>query len=346
LTLSVSGTPAQQPSPLAIFAIIQSYQRTFVLKAGVELGLFTVIGEGKQTVAEIAKACGASERGVRILCDALVANSLLLKAGNSYSLSPDAALFLDRRSPAYFGNALQFLLHPSQIDSMTRLAEAVRKGGATEGNSTLSPEDPVWEEFARGMAPLMVPLAEAIANQLQPVLAGKTAPKVLDIAAGHGMFGITLARHLPAAHVYALDWANVLPAATENARRLGVAERHHLIPGDAFSVNFGTGYEAVLLTNFLHHFSPARNVVLLRKCVQAMNPGGRLVILEFVPNEDRVSPFGPAMFSATMLSTTPEGDAYTFRDLSDMCTQAGLEGPQMVSLDPMPQSLVLARKPL
>lgn len=344
--MSVPGTPAQQPSPLAIFAIIQSYQRTFVLKAAVELGLFTVIGEGKHTVPEIAAACDASERGIRILCDALAANNLLLKTGSSYSLTPDTALFLDRRSPAYFGNALQFLLHPSQIDSMTHLADAVKKGGATEGNSTLSPEDPLWEEFARGMAPLMVPLAEAIANQLQPVLAGKTAPKILDIAAGHGMFGVTLARHLPAAQVYAVDWANVLPAAAENARRFGVAARHHLIPGDAFSVNLGTGYDAVLLTNFLHHFSPVRNVTLLRKCAQAMNPGGQLLILEFVPNEDRVSPFGPAMFSATMLSTTPEGDAYTFRELSEMCAQAGLDGARLLSLEPMPQSLVLARKPL
>ena len=317
-----------------------------MLKAAVELDLFTMIGQGKRTPAELAAACGAAERGIRILCDALAANSLLLKTGQTYSLTPDTALFLDRRSPAYFGNALKFLLHPSQIDSMAHLVEAVRRGGAVEGDSKLAPEEPLWEEFARGMAPLMLPLAEVIASRLQPILAGKTAPKVLDIAAGHGMFGITVAQRIPAAQIYALDWGNVLSAAAENARKFGVAARHHLIPGDAFTVDFGAGYEAVLLTNFLHHFSPARNVALLRKCVEAMNAGSQVVILEFVPNEDRVSPFGPAMFSATMLSTTPEGDAYTFRELSEMCTKAGLEGAQLLSLDPMPQSLVLARKPL
>jgi len=344
--LSAAETQPQQPTPLAIFSVIQSYQRTFVLKAAVELGVFTVIGQGKQTAAEIAAACGASQRGIRILCDALTANNLLLKSGNNYSLPPDTALFLDSRSPAYFGHALKFLLHPSQIDSMAHLAEAVKKGGATEGNSTLSPEDPVWEEFARGMAPLMKPFAEAIANVLEPHLAGKPAPKILDIAAGHGIFGISVAQRVPAAQVYAADWANVLPAAKENAARFGLAERYHLIPGDAFTVDFGSGYEAVLLTNFLHHFSPERNVILLRKCAQALNPGGQVVILEFVPNEDRVSPFGPAMFSTTMLSTTPEGDAYTFRELSEMCRNAGLARTQLIAVEPTPESLVVAEKPL
>lgn len=343
--MSALQTPAQQPTPMTIFAAIQSYQRTFVLKAAVELDVFTMIGQGKRTAPDIAAACGASERGIRILCDVLTANGLLLKQGNSYSLTPDTAVFLDRRSPAYFGSALNFLLHPSQIESMANLAEAVRKGGATEHHNTLGPEDPVWEDFARSMAPLMIPMAESIANLLEPLLAGKPRSKVLDIAAGHGIFGITVGRRIPAAQVFAVDWANVLPVAAENARKFGVADRHHLIRGSAFDVDFGSGYDAVLLTNFLHHFAPAKNLSLLRKCFQAMNPGAQLVILEFVPNEDRVAPAGAAIFSATMLSTTPEGDAYTFRELSDMCGKAGFEGFRLVPLEPTPESLVLARKP-
>lgn len=342
--MSISQASAQ-PTPLAIFAAIQSYQRTFILKAAVDLDIFSAIGQGRHTAQEIAAACGASERGTRILCDVLTAHGFLSKEGSKYSLTPDTAFFLDKRSPAYLGGALNFLLHPSQIQSMANLAEAVREGGAPAGLSTLGAEDPVWEDFARGMAPLMKPQADAIADLLRSRLAGKTSPKVLDIAAGHGVFGITVAQKVPTAKIYALDWANVLRVAAENARTAGLGERHQLIPGDAFTVEFGSGYEAVLLTNFLHHFAPEENVKLLRKCLHAMTPGGTAVILEFVPNEDRVSPLIPANFSAVMLSTTPRGDAYTFQELSRICRDAGFEGMQLVGLDPLPQSLVVARRP-
>jgi 2-polyprenyl-3-methyl-5-hydroxy-6-metoxy-1,4-benzoquinol methylase/predicted transcriptional regulator len=335
-----------QPTPLAIFEAVQSYQRTFILKAAVDLDIFSAVGQGRHTATEIAAACGASERGTRSLCDVLTAHGFLSKAENKYSLTPDTALFLDKRSPAYLGGALNFLLHPSQTQSMVNLAEAVRRGGAPAGQSTLEAEDPVWEDFARGMAPLMKPQADAIADLLQPHLAGKTSPKVLDIAAGHGIFGITVAQKVPGLQIYALDWANVLRVAADNARKAGLGERHHLIPGDAFTAEFGTGYDAVLLTNFLHHFAPEENVKLLRKCLHAMNPGGTAVILEFVPNDDRVSPLIPANFSVVMLSTTPQGDAYTFQELSRMCRDAGFEDIQLVGLDPLPQSLVVARRPV
>jgi ubiquinone/menaquinone biosynthesis C-methylase UbiE len=344
--LSTSQASIEQPSPLAIFAAIQSYQRTFILKAAVDLEVFSAIGQGRRTVPEIAAACGASVRGTRILCDVLTAHGFLSKTGSNYSLTPDSAFFLDKRSPAYLGRALNFLLHPSQTQSMANLAEAVKKGGAPAGQSTLGPEDAVWEDFARGMAPLMKPQADAIADLLKKPLAGKTAPKVLDVAAGHGIFGITVAQKVPCAQIYALDWANVLRVAADNARQGGVGERHHLLPGDAFKVEFGSGYEAVLLTNFLHHFALEENVELMRKCFQAMNAGGMAVILEFVPNEDRVSPLIPANFSAVMLSTTPRGDAYTFQELSRICRNAGFEGTELVGLDPLPQSLVVTRKPL
>jgi 2-polyprenyl-3-methyl-5-hydroxy-6-metoxy-1,4-benzoquinol methylase len=344
--LSAPDTQVQQPSPLAIFAAIQSYQRTFILKAAVDLDVFSAIGQGRQTAREIAPAVGASERGTRILCDALATQGFLSKDGSSYSLTPDTAFFLDKRSPAYLGGALTFLLHPSQTESMANLAEAVRKGGAPAGQSTLGPEDAVWEEFARGMAPLMKPQADAIADLLKRPLADKPSPKVLDIAAGHGIFGITVAEKVPAAQIYAVDWGNVLRTATENARKFGVSDRHHLIAGDAFAVQFGSGYDAVLLTNFLHHFAPEENIKLLRKCFQAMNAGGTVVILEFVPNQDRISPPIAATFSVVMLSTTPRGDAYTFQELARMCREAGFERLELIGLDPLPQSLVVARKPL
>ena len=344
--MSAQQVPAVPPSPLQIFTTLQGFQRTFALKAAVDLDLFTAIAKGSRTAAEIAKSCNATERGVRILSDALVVMGLLTKRGNNYSLTPDTAFFLDNRSPAYLGLALNFMLHPTQLASFEHLGAAVRNGGTLEEYNTLEPDDPIWIEFAKGMAPLMVPAAQAIAGLLAGELSSRSSVKVLDIAASHGLFGTTVAQRLPKAHIYALDWANVLEVARENAAKQGLAERYHLLPGSAFEVDYGTGFDAILITNLLHHFDPSAIEKLLKKAHAALNPGGQVIILEFVPNDDRVSPPVPAMFSLTMLGNTPKGDAYTLAEYAAMCRNAGLETPRLVPLEPMPQSLVMARKPV
>lgn len=137
----------------------------------------------------------------------------------------------------------------------------------------------------------------------------------------------------------------MLQIAEENARKAGVADRHHLIPGSAFDAEIGNGYDAVLITNFLHHFDPATNETLLRRFFAAMNPGGQLVILEFVPNEDRLSPPPAAMFSLIMLANTESGDAYTFAELAQMCSNAGFRDAKQLPIEGSPEALVVAQKP-
>lgn len=340
----MSSAHSAQPSPMLFFETIRGYQSAFALKAAVELDLFGAIAKAGRTVPEIANRCAASERGIRVLCDYLTALGFLTKAQDGYRLTPDSAVFLDSGSPAYLGKAVSFLMHPDQFHNFGHLAQAVRTG-KTAGMSHLAPEDPIWLDFARGMAPLMLPAAQIIAQYLQPALKSVSEPKVLDIAASHGIFGITIAKQIPKAQIYALDWGNVLEVAHENARKAGVEERHHLVPGSAFDAQIGHGYDAVLVTNFLHHFDPPTNEALLKRFFAAMNSGGKLVILEFVPNEDRTSPSPAAMFSLTMLVNTDHGDAYTFAELASMCTNAGFKGAQQIPLEVAPQSLVVATKP-
>ena len=343
--MSAQQIPAIPPSPVQIFNTIQGYQRAFALKAAVDLDLFTAIAKGSRTVAEIARNCNAAERGIRIMSDALVVMGFLTKSGNNYSLTPDTAFFLDSRSPAYFGPAFKFLLHPLQLAHFEHLGTAVRNGGASDHDSTLAPNDPIWIEFAKGMAPIMMPAAQTMAGLLAGELSSRPSAKILDIAASHGLFGITVAQRLPKAHIYALDWANVLEVARDNAAKQGLTDRYHLLPGSAFEVDYGTGFDAILITNLLHHFDPVENEKMLKKAHAALNPGGQVLILEFVPNDDRVSPPVPAMFGLTMLGNTPKGDAYTLAEYAAMCRNAGLETPRLVPLEPMPQSLVVARKP-
>jgi len=339
----MSTSAAQQPSPQLFFQTINAHQRTEALKAAIELEVFTAIGEGNTTAAQIAKRCQASEKGMRILCDFLTIMEMLTKDGDHYALTLDSATFLDKRSPAYLGGATEFMCSPMLTEGSKHVAEAVRKGGtAMENDGTIGPENPVWVKFARGMAPMM-----ALPAQLMAKLVDSNADrklKILDIAAGHGLFGIAFATNNPQAEITALDWKAVLEVAKENAQKAGVADRYQTIPGSAFDAEFGSGYDLVLLTNFLHHFDPPTCETLLRKVHAALADGGRAVTLEFVPNEDRISPPDAAGFSMMMLTTTPSGDAYTFSDLERMFANAGFSRSTLHPLPPTIQQVVVSEK--
>jgi hypothetical protein len=331
-----------QPSPELFFETVNAYQRTAALKAALELDLFTALSEDQKTAQEVAARCQASERGTRILLDYLVVIGFLTKKDGRYSLTQDSAIFLDSRSPAYMGSTLEFLLSPMLTSGFENLAAAVRQGGTVipEGG-TVAPENPIWVKFARAMTPMMAMPAQAIAKLVNQD-GGKL--KVLDVAAGHGLFGIAIAQQNPNAEVVALDWPNVLEVAKENAGSAGVSDRYSTISGSAFDVDYGTGYDLVLLTNFLHHFDPPTCESLLRKVLTALSEGGKALALEFVPNEDRVSPPIPASFSMMMLSGTPSGDAYTFSELERMFKATGFTNVELHQLPATPERLVIASK--
>lgn len=336
---------AHGPNPAIIFETMNAYHRTAALKAAIELNVFTEIGKGNNTANALAQAIGASAarnaRGVRILCDFLTIMGLLTKDGETYSLGMDAAAFLDQRSPAYFGGASRFLLDPMLTSPFQHLADIVKNGRTTlPAEGTVSNDNPIWVEFAEAMAPMQFQAAQEIAG----ILSGDGPVSVLDIAAGHGLFGIAMAQRNPKGQITALDWANVLAVATGNAKKMGVADRHTALAGDAFAVEFGGPYDVVLVTNFFHHYDLPTCEGLVRKIFAALKPGGRCATLDFVPNDDRVSPPTAASFAMIMLGTTADGDAYTFAEYSRMFAQAGFASSETQTLQKSPGTLIVSRK--
>lgn len=338
-------TTALEPAnvtPERIFETLNAYHKTAALKTAIELDVFSAIADGATTRAAIAKRCQASDRGIRILCDYLTINGFLLKNGQEYSLADDSAVFLNRRSPAYMGAAANFLALPEMINLYQDLTAIVRAGTSLKGEqSTAAPDSSKWVEFARSMSNLQRMTAVAVAETLCASAGEKW--KVLDVAAGHGMYGVIIAKQNPNAEIFALDWPEVLKVAHENAQAAGVAARHHHMPGSAFEVNFGKDYDIVLLTGFLHHFDPQTIETLLRKVHAALKPGGRAVTVEFVPNEDRVSPPAPAAFSMIMLGTTRAGDAYPYSEYDKMFRNAGFTLNEL-RRSPGPQSFIISKK--
>jgi len=325
-----------------LFDTFNAYQRTQAVKAGIDLEVFTAIAEGKTTTNAIAERCGASERGTRILCDYLTIIGFLTKENGNYGLTPDSAMFLDKRSPAYMGTVTEFILSPHIIDNFDHLTEAVKKGGTAGETEALAPEHPMWVRFARAMAPMMAMPSQLVAKLADPNADKKL--KILDIAAGHGLYGLAFAKQNPQAEITAVDWPNVLEVAKENAEAAGVSDRYQTNPGSAFDVDYGTGYDIVLLTNFLHHFDKETCEMLLRKVHASLADGGRAVTLEFVPNDDRVTPPQAAGFSMMMLGVTPSGDAYTFAEIEQMFRNAGFARSELHDLPPTIQRVVISQK--
>ena len=190
------------PSPALFFDTLGAYQRTEALRTAIELDLFTRLAPGPRTAAQLAVACTASPRGIRILADYLTIMGFLRKHGDQYELTPDSKIFLNRESPAYLGGAVDFILTPEIRECFLKLTAAVRRGGtATSDEGTVSHDNPIWVAFARAMAPLMQMPARLLAD----LIGGDTQQplRVLDVAAGHGLFGITVAQRYPNAQITA-----------------------------------------------------------------------------------------------------------------------------------------------
>jgi ubiquinone/menaquinone biosynthesis C-methylase UbiE len=335
------GPHRNPPGPAHFFETMHAYQRTAALKTAIELDLFTAIASGFNTISELAQRCESSERGVRALADFLVVLGFIEKKGKEYSLTVDSGIFLDRRSPAYLGSAVRFMASPAIMDGFKDLTAVVRSGRPTAERNWMLHSDPaIWVTFAQAM----IPIVRLAAVETEKIVRTTSAMKALDIAAGHGIFGITVAQNNPQAEIVGLDYEPVLEVAKQNAKLMGVAERYSTLGGDALEIPFGTDFDLILVPNLVHHWGKPTIGKFLKKVHGALAPNGRVAIVEFTPNEDRVSPPAPAAFVMNMLANTEAGDVYTASELNEMLREAGFSSCEVHPLPPTPQTAIVATK--
>jgi ubiquinone/menaquinone biosynthesis C-methylase UbiE len=322
-----------------VFDIATAYRKTAALIAAVKLDIFTAIGSETMSLEGLVSKTGASVRGLRILCDYLTVIGLLKKQDSRYLLTHIARSFLDESSPFAMGRSIEFLAAPEMLDLfLSDPAAYVRQGGSS-GLAQVSPDNPIWVRFAKAMMPFAAPAAKRVAAHVSTF--SEPPYTVLDIAAGHGLYGIEVAKAFPDTLVTAIDWAEVLTVAKANAEAAAVADRFRMVAGNALDLDWGGDFDLILLANFLHHFDFETCTSLLRKVRANLAAGGQALGVDFVPNEDRVSPPIPVMFAFQMLATTPGGDAYTTSELDTMAKSAGFRGARTRSLAPTPESLII-----
>jgi 2-polyprenyl-3-methyl-5-hydroxy-6-metoxy-1,4-benzoquinol methylase len=326
------------------YSSVNAYYRTAAIKAAIELGVFDVVGEGNKTLQEIATECKASDRGIRILCYFLVSIGFLKMQDDQFYMTRDMTMILSRKYPGYLGGSIDFLLSPYIMDAFKDLASVVRTGNInlSEKGGVNAPDHPQWVTFAKAMGSMMslpsMLLADLVdTHPCRPI-------KVLDLAGGHGLFGIAVAERNPNAKVTCIDWANVLEVAKENAIQANVHDRIEFRAGNAFEIDYGNDYDVILLTNFLHHFDMEGCEKILAKAKESLNEYGRAFVFEFISNEDRVSPSLASTFSMMMLGTTPSGEVYSFSDMKKMFMNTGYSHVELKPIPPAMERVVVSYK--
>lgn len=314
-----------------------AYAPPLILGAAIEHRIFDLLADGAKTAAEVSRENGASLRGVRAIMNALVGFELLRKDDEGrYSLTPESAAFLVRKNPGYLGGILR---HGDQlIPRWLHLSEIVKTGKPAMAVNQEGDGSAFFVDFVEDLFPVGYPSAKALAA------AFPQARKVLDVAAGSGVWSIPLAQNSKEVRVTALDWPGVLPATRRVTERMGVAGQYEFLAGDLNSADLGNGYDLATLGQILHSEGETHSRALLGRVFQALAPGGTIAIAEFIANEDRTGPPLAMLFAVNMLVNTEHGDTFTVTEISQWLREAGFVDPRTMEV-PAPSPLILASKP-
>lgn len=326
-------------TPEPIIQAMMAFQVSAALRAAIELDLFAAV-KIHGTLAEIAGHIKAPERTTRMLCDALVSVRFLAKKHGKYALAPLSDAFLDPAKPGYFGGMAHIATAPMVWDEFGRLAQVVRHGGTLRDDHALKPRHEFWETFAKHSGALAGVQGRFIAGELQR--RGVKAPRVLDLAAGTGLYGFSIAAADPGAKVTTVDWPNVLEHSRGYARAMKVERRVTFLPGDIFKADLGKDHDVVLLTNIYHHFNRAQCVELSKRARATLKPGGIAVVVEFIPDDERAQAAGPLLFSLIMMAWTPQGDTYTAAQYREILKESGFKDVEFPQA-PIAQQLIFAK---
>ncbi len=330
-------------TPERLMQLAWGYAPPLIIEAAVRNGVFDALDGGARTVAELSAETGASERGLTAISDALVGLGLLEKDGPArYRLAPESAAFLVKDKPGYLGG---FFRHISTqlVPDWLHLTETVRTGKPPVAVNDEATGSPFFQDFVESLFAVNYPGAKRLGEHLG--LSRAIAPvRVLDLAAGSGVWGIALALQTPHVTVTAVDWPGVLETTRRVVDRYGLTQRYAFVAGDLLRAEFGAGHRIATLGHILHTEGEARSRELLRKTFGALAPGGTIAIGEFLVSQDRTGPPHCLLFAVNMLLHSSAGNAYSFEEIAAWLTEAGFTDIRPLDA-PAPAPLILASRP-
>lgn len=320
-----------------------SFGPPLMIETGVRLGIFDFLDRGPKTIPEIAAGTKSSERGVRLLLNALVGLEFITRdTQGRYALTEESAAFLVSTRESFVGGLYRHI-SDQLLPPWQRLTDVVRTGKPSKAVNQESTGAPFFAEFVADLFPLGYRAARAMADAVVPAL-GDRPFSVLDLAAGSGVWSIALAQKAPKATVTAVDWPAVLDVTRKTAAKHGVESRFRFVAGDLLQADFGTGHQVATLGHILHSEGEERSKKLLARTFAALAPGGTIAIAEWLVDDDRKGPPPGLVFAVNMLVNTEQGDTYSFNEIRRWLEAAGFTRARTLEV-PGPAPLVLAEKP-
>ena len=314
------GKTPEELSPRPLMRILGDFANSQILDAALEYDFFTLIHKGFRTADEVARAATTHPRATRIVLDGLIALALIEKKDGRYSLLPVSEAFLVKGKPSYMGDFRHVAL--ALWDGMANLKQSLKTGQPLSRMDT-GGELQVWEKLVIGIIPIAEPVAKALCDVLGIGVIRK-GRRILDIAGGSSIFGMTILARDPSGQVTQLDWPNVNAVAKKLNRERGLEGKIRFIDGEHRSASIETNYyDLILASNFCRFESPKGNQELFQKAYAALKPGGSLVVNDFLPNEERTGPTFALRFSVYTLTHTPEGECWTLSQYSDWLKAVG-----------------------
>ena len=339
-----ASSTVESLSPHPLMRLLGDFANSQILDASIEYDFFTLIHQGCHTAEEIAGRAHTDLRATRIVLDSLLALSLIEKKAGKYFLLPISESFLVRGKPQYVGDFRHVAL--ALWDGMAHLKDSLKTGkpfGRMDTGDALE----VWEKLVIGIIVVAEPAARALCDALG-IGAERKGLRVLDIAGGSSIFGMTILGRDPSARVTQLDWPNINAVARKLGRDRGLEGKIRFLDGEHRSASIEPNhYDLVIASNFCRFESPQGNQELFARAYAALKPGGDFVVNDFLPNEDRTAPTFVLRFSVYTLTHTPAGECWTLSQYSEWLKKAGFSAVDARSNIPktLPgTTLILARK--
>jgi SAM-dependent methyltransferase len=314
-------------SPAELLQLSGGYWGACALHAGVKLDLFTPLVPGPLSASQFADLRGCDRRALGMLLDSLTALGFLLKAGDTYTSTSFAATYLARTSPDYLGHII--LHHHHLMAGWARLDEAVRSGAPVRDRVSHGDDEQTRESFEMGMFNLAMLIAPRIVAHID--LRGRR--RLLDLGGGPGTYAIHFCRQNPDLSAVVYDLPTTRPFAESTIARFGLADRISFVAADFDQDDIRGGFDVAWLSHILHGEGPDGCAAIIRKTVAALDPGGLILVQEFILDDTKDGPLFPALFSLNMLLGTPDGQAYSQAELMGMLAGAGVGEIRRLPLD-------------
>jgi hypothetical protein len=334
--------PLQAEMPI-LMEILGGFERSAVVLGATQLDLFSPLGNGPATAAEVAARTGLPARGVERTLNACAALGFIVKEGDRYRNSPLAEAFLVKDKPGYVGNLLKQTT--DRYAAWGKMPEAIKNDKPVlplTGAELFNAPAEVLDNYVHGL----FELGKGLAQRISSLVDFSGCRSLLDVAGGSGVYSILVCRQFPQLKATVFDLPPILQRTRQIIAREGMTDRVRVREGNYFTDDFGSGLDAILLSNMLQTEGRQTGRMVLKKAFAALNPGGKIVVHGIMPNPDRVSPLQPVLFSLFMMLVFPEGEGYPGEEILGWLHETGfVEGQKLALPPPAFTSLVVARKP-